>query len=200
MEFHVVRGIEDRHKRRAAEIYAGAFERYFATSPMARRHLADILTKAIDPEMAFAAVDRNDRLLGLVGMQIGRRHFVDLGLPQLRARFGLWRGLLILAQLSYMMRVSRRGQLLLDGIATDPTARGKGLGTALLGAVSDFARGDFHEIRLDVVDTNPKARRLYERLGFHAARTVKLPIFLSRKIGFTASVTMIKPLREPVAS
>ena len=96
MDFHITHGLAERHRRRAAEIYAGAFERYFATSPLARKHLIEILAVAIDPEMAFAAIDRNERLLGLVGMQIGRRHFVELGLPQLRARFGLWRGLLIM--------------------------------------------------------------------------------------------------------
>lgn len=194
MNFRITHGFDERHRWRAAEIYAGAFERYFATSPLAQRNLVEIFAEAISPEMSFSAIDRRDQLVGLVGMQHGGRHFIDIDLQRLRARFGPWRGLLILAQLSYMLRLNRRGQLLLDGIATDPRARGKGIGSALLEAVSDYARrGVFEQIRLDVVDTNPKARRLYERLGFRAARTVKVPKLLSRKVGFTSSTTMIKP-------
>ena len=62
--------------------------------------------------------------------------------------------------------------LLMDGIAVSAQARGQGVGTRLLAAIEDHARVlGKTSIRLDVIDTNPDARRLYERVGYRAVRT-----------------------------
>ncbi len=48
-----------------------------------------------------------------------------------------------------------------------PDARGRGLGTALIGHAADvFARRGRHDLRLKVEAGNAGAIRLYERLGF----------------------------------
>ena len=48
-----------------------------------------------------------------------------------------------------------------------PDARGRGLGTALIGHAADvFARRGHRELRLKVEAGNAGALRLYERLGF----------------------------------
>lgn len=44
--------------------------------------------------------------------------------------------------------------------------------------------------RLDMVDSNPGARRLYERLGFQEEKTERFE-FLRGALGFGASSTMI---------
>ena len=60
----------------------------------------------------------------------------------------------------------------MDGIAVDAAAWGRGIGTRLLDAICDHARDlDKTSVRLDVIDTNPRARTLYERRGFVTVRT-----------------------------
>ena len=54
---------------------------------------------------------------------------------------------------------------------------------------------DYEKIRLDVIDTNPDARRLYERLGFVAERTNNFE-GLRPVLGFGASTTMIYVLSQ----
>jgi ribosomal protein S18 acetylase RimI-like enzyme len=50
-----------------------------------------------------------------------------------------------------------------------PDARGRGVGTALVAAVVDWARAAGHGcLRLEVADDNAPAVRLYERAGFAA--------------------------------
>jgi ribosomal protein S18 acetylase RimI-like enzyme len=72
--------------------------------------------------------------------------------------------------------------------------RGKGIGTRLLESVFDFARTEgFSSVRLDVVDTNPGARRLYERMGFVPVKTGHYP-YLRRVMGFSAGTTMIREI------
>lgn len=189
----VLAGLRLSQRRAAATIYAQAFGHYFATSSLAQSHLPDILCDSFDLGMAIAAADPDGRLLGLVGLQFGGKHFVNITCRDLRRRFGHARGFVVWLKLAYLKRAAAPGELLLDGIAVADGARGRGVGTALLGGVERFATvKGFGSIRLDVVDTNEGARRLYERSGFVARRTVKLPAWLSKRVGFTASTTMTK--------
>ena len=85
-------------------------------------------------------------------------------------------------------------ELLMDGIVVHSDARGRGVGTRLFEELEAHARdAGKTSIRLDVVDTNPGARRLYERLGFIAVKTERTP-YLRRVMGFSASTTMVKRL------
>jgi ribosomal protein S18 acetylase RimI-like enzyme len=78
----------------------------------------------------------------------------------------------------------------MDGIAVDAAARGQGLGTALLTALKTRAAAlGKATIRLDVIDTNPRARALYEREGFVAGQTEHLGP-LRALFGFSAATTM----------
>jgi ribosomal protein S18 acetylase RimI-like enzyme len=82
--------------------------------------------------------------------------------------------------------------LLMDGIFVASHARGKGIGSILLRAIEEQAvvlQKD--RVRLDVIDTNPRAKALYERFGYQAdggRRTGPL----SYLFGFEAATTMYK--------
>ena len=93
-------------------------------------------------------------------------------------------------------RKPKEGQLLMDGIAVRQDARGRGIGTRLLDEFKAYGREHgYANIRLDVIDTNPGARRLYERLGFVATKTEHFE-YLRWFLGFGASTTMLCHLGE----
>lgn len=78
----------------------------------------------------------------------------------------------------------------MDGIAVQEDYRGNGIGGLLLQNVLDYAKqNDFTSIRLDVIDDNPDAQRLYERWGFNPIRTQKFP-YLRWFFGFGGVTTM----------
>ena len=82
----------------------------------------------------------------------------------------------------------------IECLAVAPEARGKGVGTQLLAAVYASAKKHgFEKVRLEVVDTNPEARRLYVREGFTCVRTDHLPI-MHIFAGYAAQDVMIKQL------
>jgi ribosomal protein S18 acetylase RimI-like enzyme len=100
----------------------------------------------------------------------------------------LWRA----GALWLLSREVDNDRFLLDGLCVDPAARGTGVGTALLVAITEEARArGYRGVRLDVVDTNPRARALYEREGFVALRTVEMGP-LRHLFGFARSTTMIR--------
>ena len=99
---------------------------------------------------------------------------------------GTWRGLI----LSTLERDLAPGVLLMDGICVDADARGLGVGTALLDAIKEHARqADLNSVRLDVIDTNPRARALYERRGFEPMGTTHTGV-LRHLFGFRSATTM----------
>ena len=59
------------------------------------------------------------------------------------------------------------GTVALTSLWVDPHFRGRGVGTALIGAVEDWAKSqDLTQVLLWVTEANRSAERLYERLGF----------------------------------
>ena len=81
-------------------------------------------------------------------------------------------------------------QLLLDGIGVQAHLRSRGIGTALLGAVSRRAKDlGKTEVILAVVDTSPRARALYERFGYQTVLTTRRWMF--RIAGFSSVNLML---------
>ena len=62
--------------------------------------------------------------------------------------------------------VTERHKGMLTGMYVRESARGSGLGSALVDAVIERARGRVIFVELSVVTTNERARRLYARHGF----------------------------------
>ncbi|GLZ80136.1 molybdopterin-guanine dinucleotide biosynthesis protein MobC [Actinorhabdospora filicis] len=187
MQIH--RGVPPGTIPQVADLYWSAFARKLgpALGPphLGRRFIAEHL----DPDRAVVALDR-DRVLGVAGYQLAGRALVGGGARDVLATYGLARGLVRLPLLLLLLRNAKKGELVMDGIAVAPAARGTGIGTLLLDEVAAIAAESGHDrVRLDVIDVNPRARALYERRGFAATRTTRTP-YLRWLMGFAAVTTM----------
>ncbi len=152
-----------------------------------------ILPDLLNSEQAIIALQEG-KLMGFAGIQPGQQRLFRLPLRPFVKHLGIFRGIVVTFVLKQFGRPYKEGELLMDGICVAKGARGQGIGSRLLEAVFEFARqNDYRTVRLDVVDTNPGARRLYERLGFRPTATERYP-FLKRLMGFSAATTMIKNL------
>ena len=152
------------------------------------------LVRVLDPGNALSAIDAEGRLLGVAGIKTERGGLVGGSLRDLAAIYGwggaLWRGPL----LDLTDRPLEAGQLMMDGLFVAENARGQGVGTALIAAVTQEARRQGHrEVRLDVIDSNARARALYERLGFHPSGETRMgPLALL--FGFRRKIAMVRPV------
>ena len=176
----------------AAALYEEAFRQKFTPILRSKEKRIRLLEKSICPEFAIVAL-QDDKLLGVCGFHDGDKSFTGGGkMSDVFEQAGPLRGLWALLLLSLLERKPDTDELLMDGIVVDAAARGHGVGTGLLERLVIYAeeRG-LKTIRLDVVDTNPAARRLYERKGFAAMKTEQAP-YLRKLMGFSAATTMVK--------
>lgn len=148
------------------------------------------IAEQLDPGFALVARDTEGAVQGVAGFKTAEGSLIGGGLRDLARHYGwlstMWRAPL----LALVERDLAPDVLLMDGICVDQMARGMGLGSALLSAVKQTARDrGLSCVRLDVIDSNPRARALYERKGFVAAGTETLGP-LKYIFGFESSTKM----------
>lgn len=151
----------------------------------------------LNPASVIAAMD-GDQLLGIAAFKQNGQGFSRAGFADLWRAYGLgslWR----LGPLAMLERNAAPGVLQMDGICVAEQARGRGVGTALFQALFAKARRDgYRAITLDVIDSNPRARALYERLGFQATGTDSTGP-LRGLLGFDSATKMQLQLTGPDA-
>jgi ribosomal protein S18 acetylase RimI-like enzyme len=187
-------GLPPSLRAQAASIYWQAFGGKLGRvmGPDARAHA--FLARVMRADHALVARDETGALLGLAGFKTPQGSFAGGSWTDTRAVYGLaglaWR----LPLLALLSREVDNDRFLLDGICVAPAARGLGVGSALMAAIEDEARArGYAYVRLDVIDTNWRARALYERLGYMGIKTAPLGP-LRHVFGFDAAVTMVKPV------
>lgn len=149
------------------------------------------LERVIRADHVIIALE-GDRLVGLIGFKTRWGSFAGGSQADLRAIYGVGGALWRSGLLRLLGRDVDNERFLIDGICVAREARGRGIGTALIGAICDEAAARGHrEVRLDVIDTNWRARALYERQGFTV--TGSEPIGALRHVfGFTSATTMVR--------
>jgi ribosomal protein S18 acetylase RimI-like enzyme len=176
----------------AAELYWDAFGRLLRPALGRSPRAVDVLADGIDPRRAIVAMD-GDELVGVVGLHYAGHAFTHLTARSMLRHLGL-RGVPRLVPLVLFNGRPDPGEMRLDGIAVRADRRGQGIGSQLLHEAARRAGIlGIDVIRLEVVDTNPRARTLYEREGYVAIRTERTP-YLRRMMGFGAVTTMERRL------
>lgn len=190
----VVRGFPERQRAAAARLYWEAFGGKLSPVLGPDDRALAFLTRVLRADHCFAALDDADELIGIAGFKSPQGSFAGGTRADMRAVYGgfgaRWRALALWA-LSHEVDNHR---FLVDGIAVTRGLRGQGIGTALLDALCGEAqRRGYRSIRLEVIDSNWRARALYERQGFLATRTESTGL-LKFVFGFSSATTMVRPL------
>ena len=160
-------GFTDAERPRIAALYWEAFQHKLRVAMGPEPAALAFIAEQLNPDFALVARGAAREVLGIAGFKTAKGALIDGGITDLARHYGwlstCWRGPL----LALVERDLEADVLLMDGICVASEARGMGLGTALLQAVKDeaIAQG-LRSVRLDVIDSNPRARALYERQGF----------------------------------
>lgn len=185
------RGLPARLEQHAAELYWEAFDRKLGRALGPRDKGVEFLATQIDPTKALVA-EQDGRLAGLIGYGTD---FLRCPVSEVIRTYGWLTTPHRLALLALLESREMPDELYVDGIAVDAACRGQGVGTLLLDELDRLAAGlGRRYIRLQVVDTNPRAQALYERCGFTTLKIERTP-YLRKLMGFGAVTTMRKEVR-----
>lgn len=191
MDFTITKGFTPHERQQIAALYWEAFgaKLHYVLGP--RPKALRFITDQLSSDFALVARGTESGILGVAGFKTAEGALIGGELSDLARVYGwlstLWRGPL----LGMVERDVAADVLLMDGICVSAEARGLGLGTALLRAIKDEATAQgLSSVRLDVIDTNPRARALYEREGFKEIGQENLGP-LSHVFGFKSSIKML---------
>lgn len=187
----IVHGFAPADRDRVAELYWQAFRDKLGKIMGPERKALAFLTRVLDPSHAICAYD-GDRLWGVAGFKTAQGALAGGGWDDMCAVYGpigaAWRAGLV----SLLERDVDNDRFLMDGIFVAAEARGRGVGTILLREIcAEAARRGYAQVRLDVIDSNPRARALYEREGFRPGRVDHTGPFRFL-FGFRHSTLMVK--------
>jgi GNAT superfamily N-acetyltransferase len=193
MQVTITRKLLEHLRTDAAAIYYEAFRRKLGPLLGAEAKAKAALAADFDLTCVIAALE-GDKLLGIAALQHSGKSFTNLRFGTMRRHYGFFEGSFRLALMTVFENYNRHSGLYIEAIAVAPDARGKGIGTLLLNTVTEYAREKgYSHLTLEVVNTNPDARRLYEREGFKVVKTSEYGMF-TQGLGFTGSVEMMKPV------
>jgi ribosomal protein S18 acetylase RimI-like enzyme len=187
----ITKGFPDSDRPRIAALYWEAFGMKLGRTMGPKPKALQFFEAVLHAPHALCARDTDGTLLGVAGFKTHQGALVGGSFRDMVAVYGWlgagWRVALLMA----LERDTENARFLMDGIFVEPSARGRGVGTLLLQAIADeaAARG-YAEVRLDVIDSNDRARALYERRGFRAVNTHSTGI-LRHIFGFRSATTMV---------
>jgi ribosomal protein S18 acetylase RimI-like enzyme len=128
------------------------------------------------------AVEREGRVVAIAAVWDARANltFTLAAARQIFGFFGLRAPAVVVRglRMEQIVKPAAAGPAYIGHVAVDAGLRGCGIGRALLGHILQQSREQgYARAALDVADSNPRARALYEGLGFRvqATRTAQLP-------------------------
>ncbi len=167
-------GIPEELRHQAATICYEGFRSQIEFLIGSQQKGVALLESSFNAELGLAAQMQGE-LVGFVGLKYENRPFFQFERSHCIRELGLLRGLLAFLVLNNISPAKPLSdEMYIAVLVVDVSMRGKGIGSLLMQAASEIAQqNQCHSIVLDVANTNPDARRLYERLGFKAVRTIE---------------------------
>lgn len=175
----------------AAALYEEAFGVKISRAIPNKEKRIAIFADSFNPEFSFAA-ESGGQMFGLAGFKTHSGSLTGgIGFSELIEKLGLFGGLWACLILYMYERKPQKRELVMDGIAVNSNFRGQGVGSRLLDAVVGYAsEHQYASVRLDVIDGNERARKLYESKGFVATEYEGYP-YLKWLLGFSGATTMV---------
>ena len=136
----------------------------------------------------------DQKLVGILGIQEDNGGFINPTFKTMVKLYGIFGGILRMSGLEMLHHRTASDELYVDGVAVVDEMRGKGIGSHLFDRLERIAaKKSVRKISLEVIDTNQRARALYEHLGFVATtEQTTWPLNLFLNFPFKSATLMVK--------
>ena len=181
--------INDEQKKEVARLYYQAFTKkfnYLWFFTKEEEKAFQVLARSLQYNYGLYALEGN-KVLGFIGLNKKNETFFPAIYTSFTKAFGViggtWRyvgfGIYRLTKESLDTKT-----LYIDPVVVSAEARGMGIGTKLFDSTIELSKQlKLNYVTLDVVDTNPKAKKLYEKLGFKVLKEGNTK-WITKKAGF----------------
>jgi len=185
-------GVPQNQRVKLASILYDAFGSKFNKFYGNENKVIEFISKSLRNDRTIIA-QKNGKTVGFVGLEHKKKSFIDPSLTQTFHTFGLVSPIaMFVTRLFVLANNTKTKELHLESIAVSKKEQNKGIGSKLLKFVLNYARSEgFSQIKLEVVETNPRARQLYESFGFEEVKAQKIPYPLSFLMGFGSITEMV---------
>jgi len=158
----------------AVELFLSALADKFVPILGSSFRATKLLESNIGIHSCFSALESH-RVIGVLAIQTENQNFINPVFKEIKSHYGFWGAVVKSVALDCLQHSPKPGEIHIEGIAVVDSARGQGVGTKLIDALMDFAKNEnFKKITLEVIDTNQRALKLYERLGFTIKKRSKI--------------------------
>jgi ribosomal protein S18 acetylase RimI-like enzyme len=195
----LVPGLPKRFRKQATEVFWDGFSDKLTHALGPEVDAKEFLSQTFAPSAVTLAVEQR-QVLGVLAVSDREHPLLSDTWAAARDVYGHTQGMWRLLLMVPMTVSPHKNTLYIEYVAVARAARGKGIGSLLMEHAEDIARArGLSGLELDVVDTNPRARGLYERMGYRLEKTSKMGP-LSSVYNFDASHLMMKQLSTAMGS
>ena len=167
------KGLPENYKSSAADLFLNALGEKFIPILGEKNKAKQLLELSINQDNCFS-VENESELLGFLAFQINETTFLSPSLTTIISVYGVFGGILKAIGLSMLGHKTESSEIYIEAVAVSELARGKGIGTKLFDAIFQLANEKgYKTITLQVIDINPRAKELYERIGFKVVKQSK---------------------------
>ncbi len=171
---NIKKGLHENFKSPAAELFLKALGEKFIPILGRKNKAEQLIESSIESGNCFSA-EEDGELLGLLAFQSIDGSFLNPSVKVLIPIYGIFRAIIIAINLSMLQHNTKTDELYIEAIAVTDFARGKGIGTKLIDSLTEFAKNEgYIYLTLQVIDTNPRAKELYKKLGFSVIKNSKI--------------------------
>ncbi|GAB2455556.1 GNAT family N-acetyltransferase [Xylanimonas ulmi] len=181
--------VDERLHGQVARVFVEAYAQDLAALCADQDRWASALDGCFAPDVFYVAVE-DGKILGIAAASHGARRAIRLDGAALRRHLGVLRGAvahLVLRRTFHRTLPYPETTGYVECVATTPSARGRGVATALMRHIEGLP---FEELVLEVTDANAGAHRLYAHLGYQefARKRARFP----RLAGYREAISMRK--------
>jgi len=156
---------------KAISIYIEGFYHILKLMSKDKAKLISFHKACIMKDMVYVCL-YDDEAVGILALETFGKSPVKIKKEVCVEHFGKLKGSIAANQMKSAMvkpKVKDKDSAHIEFIAADPNLRGKGIGSAMIKYMRDNL--NYKYLTLEVLTKNPRARRLYERLGFVKVRS-----------------------------
>lgn len=184
MSIQIHFGAPKDQRRKIAKIYYEAFQDKLGVIFGNKRKAETLFSTSLCDERILVAY-KDGVAVGFAGLQYQGKKFMEPSLTQVVRIYGLETIRVLLFFFFSIFNNPKPNQLYLEILAVSKDQQNKGIGTKLIQSTIEHARSKkIPQIKLEVVNTNPKAKKLYQRIGFRKAKDHKIPYPFNTLVGF----------------